>query len=324
MKKTMYPLSALILSAAILFTGCKKEDTPAESGVDYTAAIAKIATHADDHARFAEDMDLVDNDVNLFVEGMPAFGGFVGGTNTSSVLPCDATTTIDTTNNVRTLTVTYNGNICAPNQRFTRTGSIVISAPMRNHFRDSGAVMSVTMNNLQITRLADTTTMTINGSKSITNVTGGSLMNIANLGTIIHEMRTGSSGITVTFPDGTSRNWNVARRRAYTFTTGVVITTTGLHTIGTTAGVSEWGTDRYGNTFQTSIDQPLVNRQDCDFRLVSGQVTNQNANATAVVTFGLDSTGVPTSCPSGPRGHYYMKIVVTAANGTTNTVIRPY
>lgn len=321
MKKTIYVLSAFILSAALILSGCKKEDNPGGSGTDYAAVIAKTATHADDHARFTEDMDMVDNEVNAFIGGLPAFGGFVGGSNTSSVLPCDASASMDTTNGIRTLTITYNGNVCAPGQRFTRTGSVIISAPMRNHFRDSGAVMSVTMNNLQITRLIDTSTITINGSKSITNVTGGSLMNIATLGTIIHEIRTGTSGITVTFDDGTSRNWNIARRRTYTFSTGVVITTTGLHTIGTTAGVSEWGTDRFGNSFQTSIDQPMVIRQDCNFRLVSGQVTNQNSNATAVVTFGLDSAGLPTTCP---MGRFYMKIVVTASNGTTNTIIRPY
>ena len=64
-------------------------------------------------------------------------------------------------------------------------------------------------------------------------------------------------------------------------------------------------------------------RGDCGYRLVSGQVSHQRLNATAVVTFGLDATGNPTTCP-GVGLPYYFKLVWTGANGVVRTYIRPY
>jgi len=66
----------------------------------------------------------------------------------------------------------------------------------------------------------------------------------------------------------------------------------------------------------------MVVRQSCNFRLTSGQVTHSKLSSIVIVTFGLDSTGVATTCPS--NAPFYLKMVYTGANGITRTVIRPY
>jgi hypothetical protein len=101
-----------------------------------------------------------------------------------------------------------------------------------------------------------------------------------------------------------------------------VVTITGTHTDGNNTGIAEWGTNRFGGAFATSIVEPLVVRQDCNYRLVSGKVKHTTPLVTATATFGLNANGEPTSCPG--LGAYYFKVLWTGPNGNSITVIRPY
>ena len=129
--------------------------------------------------------------------------------------------------------------------------------------------------------------------------------------------------MSITFDNGTQRNWQIAKRRVFTYNNGMVISTTGTHVEGSTTGIAEWGTNRFGNSFFTAIVDPMVIRQDCDFNITSGHVKHSGLLRTVDVTFGLDLNGNPTTCP-GLGGTYYMKIVWVNASGQTMTVIRPY
>jgi hypothetical protein len=129
--------------------------------------------------------------------------------------------------------------------------------------------------------------------------------------------------MSITFDNGSQRNWQIAKRRVFVFNNGINIRSFGTHTDGNISNISEWGTNRFGNSFVTSITQPLIVRQDCNFRLVEGQVTHQRMAASAVVTFGLDAAGNPTTCPA-PGTPFYLKAVWTSANGVVRTSIMPY
>jgi hypothetical protein len=198
---------------------------------------------------------------------------------------------------------------------------VVISIPAGIHWRDKGATVTVDVENLVITRKRDNKSITINGTKTFTNVSGGLLENLSSLGTITHTV---SGSLSITFSNGAQRSWSLSKQRVFTYDNGIVITTTGNHSdsLGNT-NVAEWGTNRFGVEFESLISQPKVIRQDCDFRLVSGQ--NQvlrSDEVSSVITYGLDANGDPTSCPG--TGTYYLKIVVTKANGTILTKILPY
>jgi hypothetical protein len=85
--------------------------------------------------------------------------------------------------------------------------------------------------------------------------------------------------------------------------------------------VAIWGTNRYGNSFESLISQPKVIEQSCDYRLTSGQNVIIRPAVTITVTYGLDVNGDPTGCPGS--GTYYYKAVWTI-NGKTYTFIAPY
>jgi len=308
MKKQILLPGIFVLFFAVIFTSCKKE-------ASNTDPQTEVSTHSDDQSNFDSQVDDIANDADVAVESSSSFTGRVDQPQT---LICNATVVVDTISNPRTITITYNGNNCLGT--VLRTGTVVLSMAANVRWKDAGAALTITCTNLHITRLSDNKSITINGTHTVTNVTGGLLINLATLGTITHAIT--SSGITVTFDNGSQRSWQIAKQRTFTYNNGVVITTTGTHTEGTTSGIAEWGVNRFGHAFATAITAPMVIRQDCSFRLVSGQLLHVLPNVTATGTFGLNSNGDPTTCPG--TGHYYMKIVFVGQNGGTIIVILPY
>ncbi len=309
MKARILSLTAIILSLSFLLVSCQKD--AADSQADYSA---ETATHSDDDSRFADESDAAASDISLQLE---ATAGFGRGQQVQSLI-CDATVVVDTLSNPRTITITFNGINCLGNR--TRTGVIVVSMAQGVRWANAGAVLNVTFQNFRITRLRDNKSITINGTQTYTNVSGGLLINLALLNTITHTIT--SSNMSVTFDNGSQRTWQVARRRVFTYNNGAVITVTGMHTEGSVTGIAEWGTNRFGRSFTTAIAEPIVRRQDCSFRVGSGKVTHTTPVFTASATFGLNASGNPTTCPGA--GNYYMKVEWTGPNGITRTTLLPY
>ncbi len=312
MKKQISYLSVAILSAGLFFSSCKKESKSVT-----TDTTTELKTQSDDQARFSSETDAVSDDANAALENLG--GSYAGERPLTPPLPfaCNATATVDTVSNPRTITITYNGLNCSGTR--TRTGTVIISFAPGFRWATAGAHYTTTAQNLKITRLSDNKSITINGERTITNVSGGRLRNLATRTTpIIHDIT--SSGISVTFDDGTQRSWQISKRRTFTYDNGIVISTRGTGT--TLTGLAEWGTNRAGHDFTSAIIEPLVVKQSCDFRLVSGKIQHVGPSATTTTTFGLDAAGIPvTSCPVGP---FYYKIVWTGPGGTPYTYIGPY
>jgi len=313
MKKIIIVSMGLLLSSALLFTSCKKTNN---DNTTTTEDATESKVQSDDQATVSNGMDEMSTDASTSVENVIAVTG--GNLLNHFLSPCNSTITYDTLNAVRTLTITYNGLNCA--QTRSRTGSITVSIPAGDLWKNAGAHLTISYNALKITRVSDNKSITINGSEVITNVTGGLLYQLPTLGTITHTIS--STGMSITFDDGTQRTWQVGKQRVFTYNNGLVITTTGTHTDGAITGICEWGTNRLGNAFVTAIIDPMVIRQDCNFRLTSGRVKHSKLLRQVDVTFGLDAAGNPTSCPG--TGYYYMKIIWTNAAGVSVTVILPY
>ena len=307
MKMKILSLSAAAFSVALMFTACKKDNS---TSTDYTS---EVSTQSDDESRFSAESDAVSNAANAAM----ATEAYFNGRSLITVI-CDATLVADTVSNPRTLTITYNGTNCLGNR--TRTGVVVLSIPAGTRWKNPGAAITMYIQNLKVTRLSDNKSMTINGSAIMTNVSGGLLINLPSLQSIIHTVT--SAGVTVTFDNNMQRSWQISRQRVFTYNNGVVITETGTHTDGTTTGIAEWGFNRFGNPFTSSILEPIVVRQDCNFRIVSGKIQYSRPEITASATFGLDVTGIATTCPG--TGSYYLKATWTGRNGNSLSVILPY
>jgi hypothetical protein len=311
MNRSVRILTTLAVAVSISFVACNKGD---KGEADYTT---QLSTQSDDHTRVSSDMEAADVELMDAIESNPSFSGRLDGSAGITAL-CNATATMDSTATLRRLTVVFTGANCLGNR--TRTGTVVLTMPLATRWKDQGAVLTATITNLKIVRVSDGKSITVNGTRVLTNVSGGRLFQLATLQTITHTVT--SNNMSVTFDNGETRTWQVARKRVYTYNNGAVLTITGTHTEGSTSGVAEWGTNRFGNTFVTAITQPLVLRQDCDFRVTSGQVQHTRLLADATVTFGLNSTGAPTPCPGA--NPYYFKLEWTGAGGNAHSLLFPY
>jgi hypothetical protein len=330
--KILYRLAIATIVAGALFTACKKSSATADNGT----SSGDLQVQSDDQTRVSNESDAVEDDANAAMGANASVSGAssqslaygqgrtiesVQGVNTAIV--CDAAITVDSVDNPRTITLTYNGATGCSLSR-TRTGVVVISIPQGVHWRDTGAIITVSFQNLKITSLIDNKSITINGTHTYTNVSGGSLVDLylGKRQSIIHAIT--SSNMSVTFDNNTQRVWSVARQRTFSYANqNVTIATTGIHTADATTGISEWGLNRFGNAFTTVIapNNPIVIQSDCGWRVTSGQVQIIGPVVTTTVTFGLDVNGnVIQACPTGD---YYFKLVWQGPN-QTYTFILPY
>lgn len=322
-------LGIIAICTTLVLGSCKKND----ANNNQTMTDAQLQTQSDDENRVSNESDAVFNDVNTsltssstvavsgeasqFRTGVITTGG--GMKDTIKGLICDATIYVDTTVNPRTITIVYNGSNCQLTR--TRTGTVVISVPAGMHWHDKGAVITVDVQNLKVTRVLDNKSITINGKHTYTNVSGGSLINLSNGTPIIHTVT--SDNMSITFDNGSQRSWQIARQRTYSYSNGIVVSEVGFHSDGTNSDISEWGTNRFGNPFTVRISQPLTVKQSCAFQLTGGQASLINSAGTTTITFGLDAQGNASSCPV-QGASYYFKLVFTGTGGRSYTFILPY
>jgi hypothetical protein len=303
----------LIIALALLtVVSCKKStDTPATTTTtDYTSA---FATQADDVDRFNEETNAMDDDANLALESSTSMGGRME----SVIFDGTITYSSDTSNGVtRTLTITYSGTTFDGLRH--RTGTLTISVPAGERWRDKGATITLTFD-VTVTRILDNKTLSLKGTKTMTNVTGGLLKNLAPGDTMIHTI-TSPGGIALTFDDGTQRTWNLAKQRTFTYNSGINTSLTGTYSNGTNNNIAVWGTNRAGSIFTTYYSTPVVISQSCDFRVTSGVITHTGLAYSVTVTYGLDANGNPTSCPGA--GHYYYKIAWTIGTQTYSKLVQ--
>lgn len=322
--KSIFRLTIMAASFSTLLWGCKKDNS--NPATDAATTAAQVQTSSDDLTMVSNESDAVSDDAVSALNGNVAVSGpadRTAGVANIKISICDATITYDTTSTTKTITIVYNGSNCRGNR--TRTGTVTIAVPRGQHWKDAGSVVSITIDALTITRVRDGKTIIINGTKTITNTSGGLIQNLATLDAIVNDV---SANLSITFASGLTRSWQVSRHKVYTYNNGIVETVTGTHSDGTNNDIAIWGINRYGVTFTNMISSPKIYDQSCDFELTSGQNTiTRSDNISSVITYGLDANGDPqTSCPiTSAGGYYYAKLVWTNGNtGKVYTYIYPY
>ena len=301
--------------AALCITACKKESKKDDDSE--TTVTEQLTQHSDDQSRVSTELDAVDNDINAAVESDPVFGRV---DNTSRILaaPCDATVAFDSTSTLRIMILTFSGDTC--NHFRTRTGTIYVMQPRGQRWGQAGATLRDSIVNLKITRRSDNKSITINGTRTHTNVSGGRVAFMPVGATIVHTV---DATMSITFDDASQRQWQAARKRTFTRPANLInVSVTGNHSDGGVNDIAEWGTNRFGNSFRTRITSPLQFKGECNLRLGGGTVLHTGLAHSLEVTYGLNIQGQPTGCPG--NNPYFFKAVWTGANGNTMTVIRPY
>ncbi|MEI7896256.1 MAG: hypothetical protein WCJ26_04430 [bacterium] len=288
--KNMFRLTFLILAVAGLsFTGCKKDKNS-----NMSADSSSLQQLSGDEQVVESASDESMNDVNTVLSN--------GNLKATNQLPCNAT--IDSTaviNDTITIYITYNGLNC--NGTRFRTGQVEIKKRVGMHWYEQGATVLIRHINFTITKVSNQKTITLNGIKVHKNVSGGVIWQLGN-GTQAIVHRTWGH-MNVTFSDGTSKIWNVARQKTYTGTppNNLVLTTDGFGSAGGFDNLLVWGTNRQGENFYTQVIEPIVHRQVCDWDPCSGIKKHSipGDSKSATITFGFDSNNQPvtgTDCPT--------------------------
>ena len=115
----------------------------------------------------------------------------------------------------------------------------------------------------------------------------------------------------------------MSRKKEFTYDNGLVISVSGMHNTEEESNVADWGTNRFGKEFTTSITSPIVLKQDCDFRVSAGTIKHKTEVFTSTATFGLDASGNATACPGS--GKYYYRLEWSRnSNGNSFDLILPY
>jgi len=315
MKNLLLALSlSLLIGTVFTLNSCKKETTEDDSvsAQDAASVMGGISTTADDASASAGQVST-----------------FTGKTQGLYAALCGVSV-LDTTSNSQQISITYDG--ATDCQGFKRYGSITVSLTGGTHWEDVGAQLTISYNALQITDVLSGNTYTVNGSHTITNVLGGLACKIpyglVTNDSTIHTNATTGTGMSITFPNATQRNWTFNRSSKWSSVYAGGHNTITVTEYTTAAGnIDIQGTNGYGNTFTSSILTPIASdNMPCSgfyYLPYQGQVQHQVGSRTATVTYGTNATGTaignPTTCGSGLFIQY-----TNAANGHSASRFVPY
>jgi hypothetical protein len=182
MKKILFN-SALLLCMVIIFNACKKakDETPDQTIVGETSA---TQSDFDDLQKEMEDVMEKKNNGTLRLAANPCY------------------TLVWDSSAAHLITLTYNGTYC--NGR-TRSGDIIIH--YTDYFRNSGAVITITLNNFYVNGHK------VEGKKVITNngINGSGKYSFS----VSVSDVAGTGFAKLTFTDGTYTNWKSSRTHTW-------------------------------------------------------------------------------------------------------------
>jgi hypothetical protein len=279
-----------------------------------------IIAQSYDQLRVDAIIDEVFNDVNKALSNQSAVTGAGILADTSL---CDIQLALDTTDVPNSISLTYTSAAC--DISFYRGGNVTIYFNPGTSWSNANDTIGVNINKLIVHGTTDTNYVQLNGTFYYANISGGSLSTLTAGSTpVVQEIASPYLG--VLFNSADTATWQVARKRSYANNgTGLVITTTGMDSVGGIANVAEWGGNRYGNSFVTAIsaDTPLVTTAGCGYKVTSGQIQVTNPAGVTIMNYGLNASGTSSGCPAA-GGYYYFQFSWSGTGSNPYGSIRPY
>jgi len=321
--KIIAALAVTALFCSITFSNCKKKD---KSEPEDPAAVENAKTAETDGGQTGTDNrevqgenDVAVNEINEIVSnsnrlaGRNSVQGSVSG-------PCGLD--VDSLKIKQdTILLKYNGITC--NNR-TRTGVIRLSWAPGTKWKVAGAKIKVDYLNYKVLRASDQRFYILNGSQMVTNLSGGTWLNLLAGQTLVISV-TGTN-LNVTFTDGKTAVYNVNRKATYSAPNGIVTAKLeGIGTSGSAGSLENFGTTRNGDSFTSQVVTPIIWNATCGGAVIQGDVaiTNVTKNYSVSFLYGVDVNGnVQTvgqnQCPYG------WKFTWPSASGGTNTHVFAY
>ena len=283
----------LVCCLSLFSVACKK----VTSDVLVTDEV-QASVQSDDDEMFQAETESADDDINNTLSSSARFCGvgnvFLGG----SFLPPDVDTS-NPGNIANRIVFTFNGTIHGCRKR---TGTITVDLLYATKWIEPGATLRIKFTNFKIEDVCKNRSVTINGERLNTNVSGGNLFKLSiNPSSVLHHrIRTGSIGIESTFTDSSGSKtavWNVAKSKKATFTINpnkYNFELAGDTTINAKANTAAWGTTRFGKSYQTVYTSSIKANTHCKvWRPTAGLVAHTVGAQTVQVVFGLNAQGSP-------------------------------
>jgi len=286
-----YLLIILLLSVSLL--ACKKEKE-SENTAD-----PQTVQQTDDTQNLKNESDDSNSDIQTALENFPELnGGRVAQTDSISHPICGCT--IDASQrSSRIITLNFDGiNPCGSPSR-TRAGSIRFQLVQGNNWRSAGAVIEINYQNYKVTRLRDNKSITINGTKHLTNVRGTNWIGfLAFTDSLLYKER--GINLTATFDGGAQSTFSIARltqwkRYRVGISPHIEFKAMGDTVIDGQANTDTWGLSRFGYVFTNSYQNQLVSNTYCQvWRPVAGSINHRSNNNLVNITYGVNQEGNPT------------------------------
>jgi hypothetical protein len=321
MKKIMFSKAFLMLiMGALIFSSCKKKETAAPDDTSQQATTASDQSNVDTESNNAL------NDADIVVSGSIGNARVAASYSYANSAICNAT--IDSMGGGSYL-ITYHGKSADSLRNRSGTIAIQIGPNSTSKWSNAGSTITLTFTNYKVTKVLSGNNITINGTKTITNVNGGNWVKLFN-GTVSSLTHSITGNLSLSFDGNTPRTWAVTKQRVVNRISSSVytITVSGTGSANGYSNVAYTGTNRFGNTFTGVFSTPVVWEYNASWTPssvtwipVSGVVDHHGAQGGLAVTLGVDSSG--NSVASGTKPYGY-KLNWTGIDGKSKSAVIPY
>lgn len=291
-KRLLLNTTMMCLGLLVTFSSCRKKETKTdESG----------QTSSDSRQAISENDASID-DINKTVSDYPLMHGRVAPVSAKSAATICGLSVDTTGSYMGTIKLNYNGTTC--NNR-TRTGSVrltIINYASGQRWKNVGCVMKVEYLAYRVTRASDGQYIELNGVQNLTNVSGGTWLDLfLGLQPNLSSSVTGTN-LSVNFNGAGTASYNINRKFTYTWS-NLVLTCSG-EGIGSSGGINNlenYGTTRDGDPFTSQVTTPIVWNSTCGWGApLSGQLVIKvpTKGLTLDCVFGVNSSGTPIAVGS--------------------------
>ena len=304
-RKSIKLFVIMLLSAAVM-TACKK-DEPVE-----------VPTNSAPVQQLSQDDSSVEYNVDeVIYDAGDILSGNYGMKNLT--LPCNSTLeSVNVANDTVSYHISYHGQNCS--QTKTRTGSVIIKIREDTQWSTPGSILLVELKDYKVTNILNGLTMTMTGSSSLENVSGGIIQQLGSgVNTVINK---NVADVMVTFSGYPEREWHLTKMLVYTGTPGnLALAVNGFGVSHGYQSVLSWGKDREGKTFFSQVAQSVVYTEACNFLPRSGKqiYSYPGDNLTATVTYGFNYNNEPITGAECPT-HYKLE---WQQHGNSGTIFIP-
>jgi hypothetical protein len=310
---------------SVIIAACKKDQT---TTVDQPNLDSNVSQFNSDANYYKSESDQADNDINNSLSDIPAFRSSAHGATTLSSPLCGVT--IDSSQ-IASKILYYNFDGVTPcfSPSRTRSGQIKVQLTSGTHWSDVGAVLTLTYINFMVTRLSDNKSIKFNGVKTLKNLNGNNWLGfLLSTATLRYQER--ALNINVAFDSTHVAIWNSARITEWGYVQSgtnpnipyayITFSASGDTTLNGQTNVDSWGTNRFGSTFVTYYNSPLISNTYCGlWRFNSGELVHVVNSNNFTLKLGVDQSGNPTPYTCA----YGYKVSWTIA-GVSNSIVLSY